>query len=302
MRSFPRTMVAMALAIGITSTGICSGVSIALADHRVVTGGRMVNGTTANSIEGNFRVSLKLKKTPSNPYDAVPEGELPPGPISGVTFTLDQVNGIRVDSEPDYSAAKEFTLERAHDTGLVRIATGETDALGELVFENLEPGLYLVTEVLAVADQYALKTSSPFLVILPLVTPEGTGFQQDNVVVVKDHVAKGEIDPFEVPTKSPSPDPFNGESSGFTRQPHETSESGSPRRSNVNDVPTNASDGSTGSPDAPAKESDNGAGRVRQALSRLAETGASVIVVTMVGLFLLISGFILLLKHRQESD
>ena len=148
---------------------------------------RPISGNDAKldpaSIDKNKPIQLQLKKQGTNPYDQVPAGQKPPA-IAGAKFTLSKVKGIDITTEQGSNVAKKTTLDDARSRGLDVIETKATNQRGEVLFDNLTPGLYLVEES-APDTKYEYHLSSPKLLILPLPDERGIRYEYENVLVMK---------------------------------------------------------------------------------------------------------------------
>lgn len=169
---------------------------------------RPISGNDANlnpaSIDKNKPIQLLLKKQGTNPYDQVPAGQKPPA-IAGAKFTLSKVRGIDITSEQGRNVAKKTTLDDARKRGLDVIETKATNQRGEVLFDNLTPGLYLVEES-APDTKYEYHLSSPKLLILPLPDERGIRYEYENVLVMKWDKSYGTPPPWE-PSEPPSTTP-----------------------------------------------------------------------------------------------
>ncbi|WPJ93586.1 SpaA isopeptide-forming pilin-related protein [Corynebacterium sp. UMB2355A] len=169
---------------------------------------RPISGNDANlnpaSIDKNKPIQLLLKKQGTNPYDQVPAGQKPPA-IAGAKFTLSKVRGIDITSEQGRNVAKKTTLDDARSRGLDVIETKATNQRGEVMFDNLTPGLYLVEES-APDTKYEYHLSSPKLLILPLPDERGIRYEYENVLVMKWDKSYGTPPPWE-PSEPPSTTP-----------------------------------------------------------------------------------------------
>lgn len=169
---------------------------------------RPISGNDANlnpaSIDKNKPIQLLLKKQGTNPYDQVPAGQKPPA-IAGAKFTLSKVRGIDITSEQGRNVAKKTTLDDARSRGLDVIETKATNQRGEVLFDNLTPGLYLVEES-APDTKYEYHLSSPKLLILPLPDERGIRYEYENVLVMKWDKSYGTPPPWE-PSEPPSTTP-----------------------------------------------------------------------------------------------
>lgn len=171
------------------------------ADAKVISGND--RNIPAASVDTAQPISLVVKKAATNPYDDVPAGEKPPA-IAGATFKLSLVKGVDVTTDEGRAGAKHISLDDAKAKGLTRIAAVQTSEKGEADFGNLKPGLYLLEED-APDDGHQYHVSSPQLIILPLGDVRGTQFKYENVVVTKWDGSDGGEPPTSTPTPSPSP-------------------------------------------------------------------------------------------------
>ena len=169
---------------------------------------RPISGNDANlnpaSIDKSKPIQLLLKKQGTNPYDEVPAGQKPPA-IAGAKFTLSKVRGIDITTTQGSNVAKKTTLDDARTRGLDVIATQATNQRGEVLFDNLTPGLYLVEES-APDTKYEYHLSSPKLLILPLPDERGIRYEYENVLVMKWDKSYGTPPPWE-PSEPPSTTP-----------------------------------------------------------------------------------------------
>lgn len=171
---------------------------------------RPISGNDAKldpaSIDKNKPIQLLLKKQGTNPYDQVPAGQKPPA-IAGAKFTLSKVRGIDITTQQGSNVAKKTTLDDARTRGLDVIETKATNQRGEVLFDNLTPGLYLVEES-APDTKYEYHLSSPKLLILPLPDERGIRYEYENVLVMKWDKSYGTPPPWE-PSEPPSTTPGN---------------------------------------------------------------------------------------------
>ena len=170
---------------------------------------RPISGNDAKldpaSIDKNKPIQLLLKKQGTNPYDQVPAGQKPPA-IAGAKFTLSKVKGIDITTEQGSRLAKRTTLDDARSRGLDVIATQATNQRGEVNFDDLTPGLYLVEES-APDSNYEYHLSSPKLLILPLPDERGIRYEYENVLVMKWDKSYGTPPPWEPEDPSSSTTP-----------------------------------------------------------------------------------------------
>ncbi len=262
-----------ALVASVTAAVLCAPAIEASAAQRVITGND--SGLTAEAIDSQRLVRLEIRKAAPNYFDDVPAGALPPAPISGARFLLYKVEGIDVKTTEGRNAAKSMTEKQARENGLTLIGAKATDSAGKVVFEGLEPGLYLIEEEEPEGGEFDYRLSNPQLVILPLGSITGTSFEYDNVIVRKN----GADTP---PTEETPPPP--------------TTTVPAPPTTETTPVPEPEPSGSV----TPTPEKDKpGKGRTD---SPLAETGANVIGFMIAGAALMACGLVLLRRKREENE
>ncbi|WP_159699298.1 SpaH/EbpB family LPXTG-anchored major pilin [Arthrobacter sp. 18067] len=139
----------------------------------------IVDGTRTGSI------SVHKFERPANPTGlpnngtAVDTSTLTP--LSGITFSIQQVNTIDLSTNAGWDAAHDLssTFSPANPAGSITgagyaLGTAQaqtTDSTGTASFGNLPLGLYLVTET---GYPAGITPSAPFLVSVPLTDPDNT--------------------------------------------------------------------------------------------------------------------------------
>lgn len=279
------------------------------ADAKVISGND--RDIPAASVDTTQPISLVVKKAATNPYDDVPAGQKPPA-IAGATFKLSLVDGIDVTTDEGRAAAKQLSLDDAKAKGLTQIATAQTSDKGEADFGNLKPGLYLLEED-APDDGHEYHVSSPQLIILPLGDVRGTQFKYENVVVTKWDGSDGG----EPPTSTPTPSPSTSTTERTTEKTTEKTTETSTERTTVSTpvestITTTMPNGSTtvittrpstyvttqpnGSVTTVTQPSDGG-----RRGGDLAETGANVLWAAGLGGLLILVGFVLARRSKNEE-
>ena len=272
----------------------CLGVGTltpAVADERVVTGG--ANCTLADPASAPA-TSLKVTKTAANAFDDVPDGELPPGPVDGMRFTLDRVD-VPYATREDARAASQMSLAEAQQKGFSRQYTAVTDKRGEAHFHGVAPGLYRLSETVPEDGKFNYRKSGDILLLLPLVSGRNCSVQYDSVVV-----AKPEPDPETGGTLTPTP-------STPTPPTSETSTSQTTPTSSSDETPE------TSRTVATTPRTTNSTPRTRTAVTEtpqtttprprtgLAETGADVLATIGFGALLVVLGAFLIFRRRNEQ-
>lgn len=283
---------------------LATGAFMPFADARVVSGND--KNIAADSVDTTRAISLLVKKTATNPYDDLPAGQKRPA-IEGATFVLSRVNDIDVTTEEGREGAKNLTMEKVREKGLGVVDKKTTDARGAVQFTGLSAGLYLLEEQ-APDDDHEYHVSSPQLIILPLGDVKGERFTYENVVVTK-----WDDDGGLTPTTTPTPTP--GTSTPATTEPTTkttpTTRKTTPPGSTVTTVTTpvkttlttTRSDGSTtvvttrtNSVTTVTKPGDNTRG------GDLASTGANVLWAAGLGGLLILIGFVLARRSKNEEQ
>lgn len=276
----------------------------ALAQGRVITGND--RNLPASAVDATRTNSLLVRKVATNPYDDVPAGEKPPA-IAGARFTVSRVKDIDITTEEGRERAKSMTLDDAKGLGLTKIASGTTDADGMVDFENLQSGLYLIEEEAPdTAHQYHLST--PRLLLLPLANVSGTQFIYENVMVMKWDTADGP--PVWKTSSTPTPTPSTETTTSGTTE--RTTEKTTVPSSVESTITTTRSDGSTtvittrpstyvttqpnGSVTTVTQPSDGG-----RRDGGLASTGANVLWAAGLGGLLILVGFVLARRSKNEE-
>ncbi|MCG7296129.1 LPXTG cell wall anchor domain-containing protein [Corynebacterium afermentans] len=279
------------------------------ADAKVISGND--RDIPAASVDTTQPISLVVKKAATNPYDDVPAGQKPPA-IAGATFKLSLVDGIDVTTDAGRAAAKQLSLGDAKAKGLTRISTSRTDKSGAASFDDLKPGLYLLEEE-APNDGHEYHVSSPQLIILPLGDVRGTEFKYENVVVTKWDGSDGGEPPTSTPTPSPSTSTTERTTEKTTEKTTETSTERTTEFTPVESTITSTMpNGSTtvittrpstyvttqpdGSVTTVTQPSDGG-----RRGGDLASTGANVLWAAGLGGLLILVGFLLARRSKNEE-
>ncbi|OHO33611.1 hypothetical protein HMPREF2656_04935 [Corynebacterium sp. HMSC034B08] len=285
---------------------LATGAFMPFADARVVSGND--KNIPANSVDTTKPIFLVVKKNEPNPNDDIPAGAKPPA-IEGSIFVLSRVKGIDVTTEEGREGAKNLTMEDVRKRGLEDADRATTDAKGRVQFSYLKPGLYLLEEQ-APDDDHEYHLSSPQLIILPLGDVSGEHFTYDNIIVTK-----WDTDPGLSPSPSPTPTPTPGSSTPATlttpTSPGTTARTTTPSGSTVTTVTTPVKttltttrpDGSTtvvttrtSSVTTVTKPADNTRG------GDLASTGANVLWAAGLGGLLILIGFVLARRSKNEEQ
>ncbi|MDK8664334.1 prealbumin-like fold domain-containing protein [Corynebacterium coyleae] len=279
---------------------LATGAFMPVADARVVSGND--KSIAADSVDTTRAISLLVKKRATNPYDDVPAGQKRPA-IEGAIFVLSRVNDIDVTTEEGREGAKNLTMEEVREKGLGVVDKKTTNASGAVQFTGLSAGLYLLEEQ-APDDDHEYHVSSPQLIILPLGDVKGERFTYENVVVTK-----WDDDGGLTPTTPPTPTP--GTTTPATTEPTTKTTPTTPPGNTVTTVTTpvkttlttTRSDGSTtvvttrtSSVTTVTKPGERTRG------GDLASTGANVLWAAGLGGLLILIGFVLARRSKNEEQ
>lgn len=239
--------------------------SIALAAPIAEAHERVITGNdkdlSAETMETGRAQTLKIRKLAPNPYDELLPGDKPFGGVEGLTFRLSKVQGLDVTTGAGREAAKRFDVARARQVGFSETRE-KTDGKGLAVFDNLGPRLYFIEEF-AQDDDHDWRLSSPRLALLPLGDVTGREFSYENVVVTKP-------EPSDTPPTTPGTPP-------------------------TPDTPTTP----PLSTDKLGDEVDEGA-KTHGTDGALAITGANIVWALVTGLVLILLGFVLIRRRKEQ--
>ena len=288
-------------ALGAASVLAC-GFCAPAADAKVVSGND--RDIPAASVDTSQPISLVVKKTATNPFDDVPAGEKPPA-VAGAVFKLSQVNGVDVTTDDGRASAKQTSLADAKAKGLTPVGTSRTGEDGAAGFDDLKPGLYLLEEE-APDNGREYHVSSPQLIILPLGDVRGTQFKYENVVVTKWDGSDGG----EPPTSTPTPTPTTSTSTEkTTERTTERTTVSTPVESTVTTtMPNGSTTVITTRPSTYVTTQPNGSVTTvtqppadKQRSGDLASTGANVLWAAGLGGLLILVGFVLARRSKNEE-
>lgn len=113
-------------------------------------------------------VNLVIDLPEQNPYDEVAEGQLPPGPLDGTTFTVRRLLDVDLSTPEGWEMVTTMTVDEAHHAELGAPHTAITNSEGRATFTGLPVGFYLVTAERPTRDGVSYKEIAPFLITLPI--------------------------------------------------------------------------------------------------------------------------------------
>ena len=129
--------------------------------------------------------------------------EPPTGKIADVTIKLERLKGINPENATDKAKVRNTSAEKIADWPTDRTLTAVTNDAGQVRFQGLERGIYLVTSQApagAAAGEY--REISPFLVAVPFHSFDSNSRPVEGVIV-----AKTTVPPTTPPTVPPSTPP-----------------------------------------------------------------------------------------------
>ena len=283
-------------ALGAASVLAC-GLGGFTADAKVISGND--RDIPAASVDTTQPISLVVRKAATNPYDDVPAGEKPAA-IAGATFKLSLVKGVDVTTDEGRAGAKQMSLDDAKAKGLTQIATAQTNEKGSAGFDNLKPGLYLLEED-APEDGYEYHVSRPQLIILPLGDVRGVEFKYENVVVTKWGGGEGGEPPTSTPTPSPSPSTSTSTERTTEFTPVESTITSTMPNGSTTVITTRPSTYVTTQPNGSVTTVTQPPAD-KQRSGDLASTGANVLWAAGLGGLLILVGFVLARRSKNEEQ
>lgn len=209
--------------------------------------------------------------------------EPPTGKIAGVTIKLERLKGINPENAADRAKVRNASAEAIAGWPTDRTLTAVTNEAGQVRFQGLEKGVYLVTSQApagAAAGEY--REISPFLVAVPFHTVDSNPRPVEGVIVAKTTVPPP-TPPIDPPSTPPSTPPVTPPTTP-TPPPGETPPSDTPEQ------------GSTPEP-VPGDENGRGPGN-------LPMTGVQILGIVLAAVALMGAGLLMLLiskKRKQEG-
>lgn len=207
----------------------------------------------------------------------------PTGKVAGVTIKLERLQGINPENAADRAKVRNASAEEIASWPTDRTLTAVTNEAGQVRFQGLEKGIYLVTSQApagAAAGEY--REISPFLVAVPFHTVDSNPRPVEGVIVAKTTVPPS-TPPTDPPSTPPSTPPENPPTTP-TPPPGETPPADTPEQ------------GSTPEP-VPGDENGRGPGN-------LPMTGVQILGIVLAAVALMGAGLLMLLiskKRKQEG-
>lgn len=288
MSSLHRRLSAITLALALGGAGLGFGAAPAVAATRTVVG--VVTDHAIADIDAQRTVTLTVRKVQPNPYDEVPDGQLPPAPLGGSVFTAHRINGVDLSTAEGWEMARTISLAEAHARGLTETATAVTSSEGVATFPGLPVGLYYIVETPPDTPGYTYHTAAPFLITLPTGHADGRSWNYEVVVEAKNSPLPtpqppgGSTVPL-IPIPVPIPIPIGGSSVPGSAVPGSA-------------VPGSAVP-SEAAPEQPNSVTPGDPEQQTPRLLRLPVTGAGVIGLVLIGLGLIAVGVITMRRARR---
>lgn len=184
------------------SAGVLCGtqVAVGVADAAKVAGANDQPGVSRESGADTLSITL----SPGNPEAFRPAT----GKIAGVTIKLERLKGINPEKAADMEKVRSTSPEKIASWSTDRTVTAVTDGDGNVRFQNLEKGIYLVTSQEpsgAAAGEY--RKVSPFLVAVPFHSVAMNPNPVEGVIVAKTNETTPPTTPPGTPPGTPPTEP-----------------------------------------------------------------------------------------------
>ena len=264
--------VGVAFAIAFAGPGMVAAGAVQVAGQQTTSAERTVDSDT---------VTVRL--TQGNPDD---DGQAPSGQVQGVTIHLARLAGLDPNNADDAARVQDANLDEVREWRTDVHVDQITDANGEVTFDGLADGFYVVTST-APDDSY--REINPFVVAVPFHTVADNPNPVPGVIVAKTHK------PGETPTPTTSPTtpsaPPSHPDTPQTPPNYPPTKPGKPPHQPETTPPRTPDGGKTSTPVTP---SGNG--------GSLAMTGAQVLGVVAAALALIATGFVMIAFSRRKNS
>lgn len=281
----------------VVSVGVACAVSFAgpgvVAAEAVQVAGQQSTGAERTSATDTVTIRL----TQGNPND---DGQAPSGKIQGVTIHLDRLAGLDPTNADDGARVRNANLDEVRDWRTDVHVDLVTNANGEVTFDGLAHGFYVVTST-APDDSY--REINPFVVAVPFHTVVDNPKPVPGVIVAKTHK------PGETPTTPTAPTTPNTPSTTSSTPrttpkfppvfpplipPVPPTKPGETPHEPGTTPPNNPESGTNTTSDSPNRSQGNG--------GSLAMTGAEVLGVVAAALALIATGFVMIASSRRKNS
>lgn len=264
--------VGVACAIAIAGPGMVAAEALQVAGQQTTGAERTVDSDT---------VTVRL--TQGNPDD---DGQAPSGQVQGVTIHLARLAGLDPNNADDAARLQDANLDEVREWRTDVHVDQVTDANGEVTYDGLEDGFYVVTST---APDNSYREINPFVVAVPFHTVADNPNPVPGVIVAKTHK------PGETPTPTTSPTtpsaPPSHPDTPQTPPNYPPTKPGKPPHQPETTPPGIPDGGKTSTPVTP---SGNG--------GSLAMTGAQVLGVVAAALALIATGFVMIAFSRRKNS
>ena len=278
MKRLTNAWSARVVAVGVACAVAFAGPGVVAAEAVQVAGQQ---STGAERTSATDTVTIRL--TQGNPND---DGQPPSGKIQGVTIHLDRLAGLDPTNADDAARVRNANLDEVRDWRTDVHVDLVTNANGEVTFDGLAHGFYVVTST-APDDSY--REINPFVVAVPFHTVVDNPKPVPGVIVAKTHKPGETPTP---PTSSSAPSaPPSRPDTPQTPPNYPPTKPGKPPHQPETTPPGTPSAGKTSTP---VTSSGNG--------GSLAMTGAQVIGVVAAALALIATGFVMIAFSRRKNS
>ena len=278
MKRLTNAWSARVVAVGVACAVAFAGPGVVAAEAVQVAGQQ---STGAERTSATDTVTIRL--TQGNPND---DGQAPSGKIQGVTIHLDRLAGLDPTNADDAARVRNANLDEVRDWRTDVHVDLVTNANGEVTFDGLAHGFYVVTST-APDDSY--REINPFVVAVPFHTVVDNPKPVPGVIVAKTHKPGETPTP---PTSSSAPSaPPSRPDTPQTPPNYPPTNPGKPPHQPETTPPGTPSAGKTSTP---VTSSGNG--------GSLAMTGAQVIGVVAAALALIATGFVMIAFSRRKNS
>ena len=278
MKRLTNAWSARVVAVGVACAVAFAGPGVVAAEAVQVAGQQ---STGAERTSATDTVTIRL--TQGNPND---DGQPPSGKIQGVTIHLDRLAGLDPTNADDAARVRNANLDEVRDWRTDVHVDLVTNANGEVTFDGLAHGFYVVTST-APDDSY--REINPFVVAVPFHTVVDNPKPVPGVIVAKTHKPGETPTP---PTSSSAPSaPPSRPDTPQTPPNYPPTKPGKPPHQPETTPPGTPGAGKTSTP---VTSSGNG--------GSLAMTGAQVIGVVAAALALIATGFVMIAFSRRKNS
>ena len=278
MKRLTNAWSARVVAVGVACAVAFAGPGVVAAEAVQVAGQQ---STGAERTSATDTVTIRL--TQGNPND---DGQPPSGKIQGVTIHLDRLAGLDPTNADDAARVRNANLDEVRDWRTDVHVDLVTNANGEVTFDGLAHGFYVVTST-APDDSY--REINPFVVAVPFHTVVDNPKPVLGVIVAKTHKPGETPTP---PTSSSAPSaPPSRPDTPQTPPNYPPTKPGKPPHQPETTPPGTPSAGKTSTP---VTSSGNG--------GSLAMTGAQVLGVVAAAMVLIATGFVMIAFSRRKNS